>query len=296
MIIFKKGKYRFWPAFIIAFAGFFVSHFLFAQNGKDEEYVLSKRVGLQLDSNEIEYFNVFPDFDFIRSAVYRKDNFGNVRFLLSSANGKDTTVTISKLAGEELSKLIDHFEQVADSSKLVNWKLLPGFDQDKLNYFENTGRHVIVYTAGGNFSGRLLMASDSSICIWQKKGDFQAVSCDRFIKEISFSEMLALEVKPSFSTKLFGASIGAGLAIAAIQLGFNISNKEDYLLSGNSLFLLGIGGLAGAVGGFFFDGISSLGRYKEIDRNFDKYKATRSKIRSQAMFDKVYPPELEVYR
>ncbi len=296
MIISKKGKYRSWPAFIVALAGFFLCHFLVAQNGKGDDFVLSKRVGLQLDSNEIEYFNLFPDFDFIRSAVYRKDNFGNVRFLLSSANGKDTTLTISRLASEELSKLIDHFEQVADSSKLVNWKLLPGFDQDKLNYFENTGRYITVYTPGGNFTGRLLMASDSSVCIWQKSGDFQAVSCDRFIKKISFSDIDALEVKPSFSTKLFGASIGAGLAVAAIQLGFNISNKEDYLLSGNSLFLLGIGGLAGAVGGFFFDGISSLGRYKEIEKNFDKYRITRSKIRSKAMFDMVYPPELEVYR
>ena len=266
----------------------------FAQN--EQIFELSYRVGQDLDSNEIEYFNIFPELDFIRSAVYRKDNFGNVRFLLSRADGKDTAVTISRLAGDQLSVLINRFEDVPDSTKIVNWRLLPGFDPAKLNYFENVGRNVTVYTDKGNFSGRLLMASDSAVSIWMKKGDFMPHGCEQYIRRFHYSGISALEVKPSFSTKLFGASIGAGLALAAIQMGFNITNKEDYLRSGNSIFLLGIGGLVGAVGGFFFDGISTIGRYKDIDASYEKYHKVQSKIHSNAMFDKVYPPELKSYR
>jgi hypothetical protein len=267
-----------------------------AQVQPESAFELSSRVGSYLDSNEIEYFNIFPELDYIKSAVYRKDNFGNIRFLLSSAGGKDTAVTISKMAGVELMKLIDRFEDIPDSIKIVNWRLLPGFDPGKLNYFENVGRNVTVYSGSGNFSGRLLMASDSSVSIWTRKDDFSPIDCDRFIKRFHFSEIKALEVKPSISTKLFGASIGAGLALAAIQLGFNITNKEDYLTSGNSLFLLGIGGLAGAVGGFFFDGFSSIGRYKEIDSDYEKFRKVRAKIRANAMFDKIVPPELIKHR
>jgi hypothetical protein len=296
LIISNKGIYR---LFIVLALAAWTMNFgpeVLAQGGSEEPFVLSKRVGEDLDSVEIEYFNIFPELDFIKSAVYRKDNFGNILFLLSNANGKDTTITISRLAGLELRTLLDRFEDVPDSNKLVNWRLLPGFDASKLNYFENVGRNVTVYSSHGNFSGRLLMASDSAISIWIRRGDFLPDDCSRYIKRFHFSAISAIEVKPSFSTKLFGASIGAGLALAAIQLGLNITNKDDYLFSGNSVFLLGIGGLAGAIGGFFFDGISTIGRYKEIDGDFLKFRKVREKIRAHAMFDKVYPPELKQYR
>jgi hypothetical protein len=190
---------------------------LFSQTKQDNIFELSKRVGSDLDSVEIEYFNVFPEIDFVKSAVYRKDNFGNILLLLSFSNGRDSTVTISKMAGEELSRLIDGFESVADKEDLINWKLLPGFSPNRLNYFENTGRNITVNTKEGSFSGRILIVSDSSIFIWQKKGSFQPVDCDRFIKHFHFSQIKSIEIRPSISSKLFGASIGAGLAVGAIQ-------------------------------------------------------------------------------
>jgi hypothetical protein len=216
--------------------------------------------------------------------------------LLSQADGKDTTITLSKLAGEELTKLINQFEKIPENPRLVNWKLLSGYNPDKLNYFENSGRHITVSSDSGRFSGRLLMVSDSSLCIWQKKGDFQPEECSRFVRRIHFREIRTLEVLPSFSSKIFGASIGAGVAVAALQLGLNLTSSEDYFFSSNSLVLLGIGGLIGAVGGFFFDGISSIGRYKEINRNHSSFSKFAKKYRGHAMFHHIYPPELKKYR
>ncbi len=294
----KQEKTLFCP-----FAGFFIllacflctqAHLSKAQGNSDFE--LSPRVGSYLDSNEIEYFNIFPDFDNIRSAVYRKDNLDNIRFLLSKANGFDTTVTMSKMGGEELRKLINQFEKVADDPRLVKWNLLPGFHQAKLNYFESTGRNVTVYAISGTFSGRLLMATDSAVCVWQKKGDFQPDDCQLFVKRIPYSDIRALEVRPAFSSKVFGASIGAGLAVAAVQLGFKITTHEDYLNSANSLAILAVGALAGAVGGFFFDGIASIGRYKSINQNFSNYSRVLKKIRKHGMFNTVFPPELSNFR
>lgn len=295
LINFKKHNCLFLRPALLVIILFLFSSDLFSQTKQDNIFELSKRVGSDLDSVEIEYFNVFPEIDFVKSAVYRKDNFGNILLLLSFSNGRDSTVTISKMAGEELSRLIDGFESVADKEDLINWKLLPGFSPNRLNYFENTGRNITVNTKEGSFSGRILIVSDSSIFIWQKKGGFQPNDCDRFIKHFQFSEINSLEIRPSISSKLFGASIGAGLAVGAIQLGFNLTDSQDYLFSSNSLILLGIGGLAGAVGGFFFDGITSIGRYKEIDGNYAKYNRVRNSIRGNAMFDKIYPPELSKF-
>lgn len=269
---------------------------LHAQEKSDSPFLLSPRVGTELDSNEIEYFNVFPDLDFVRSAVYRKDNFGNIRFLLSLSDGKDTTATFSNLGGEELIKLINQFEKIPDNPKLVNWKLLPGFQTDKLNYFENAGRNATVYSNTGTFSGRLLMISDSAVCLWQKKGDFQPEEVPRYLKRIPYYEIREIEVRPSFSSKLFGASIGAGLAVAAIQLGLNITNNEDYVFSGNSLLLLGLGGLTGAVGGFFFDGVTSIGRFQSVNQNHLLFSRFTRKHRDHAMFRKIIPPELKEFK
>jgi hypothetical protein len=296
LIISEKVDQRLILILLIAILPLLFNGLVFAQTDDTGGFELSPRVGNELDSIEIEYFNFFPELDFVKSAVYRKDNFGNIRFLLSTANGKDTTVTISKMAAKELACLINRFEDVPDSSGIINWRLLPGFDPSKLNYFENVGRQVTVNTPGGNFSGRLLMASDSAISIWQRKGDFIPADCDRYIKRFQYSDIISLEIRPGFSTKLFGASIGAALAVTAVQLGFNITNKEDYLFSGNSIFLLGIGGLTGAVFGFFFDGFSTIGRYKEIEKDYNRYRKVQQKIRANAMFDRIFPPELNKYR
>jgi hypothetical protein len=268
----------------------------YSQSLDNELFILSDRVGSELDSNEIEYFNLFPNLDNVKSSVYRKDNFENLRMLVSLANGKDTTITFSKLATEQLSKLIDHFESLSDSSELVDWKLLPGYSNRKLNYYESTGRNVKVSTSEGSFAGRLLLVRDSSLCLWLKKGDFKPFNCQRFIKKIDPKTIKSIEIRPNLSSKLFGASLGAGLAIGALQLGYNVTDASDYVLSSNSILLLGLGALVGSVGGFFFDGISTIGRYKDVNQDIKLYNKVKGSVSSKAMFHVVFPPELKNYK
>jgi hypothetical protein len=276
--------------------GLFFPILAWSQTGEPAPFVLSQRVGTELDSVEVEYFNIFPDLDRVRSVVYRLDNLENLRMLVSLANGKDTTVTFSKLATVELAKMIDRFEHLADSADIVNWKLLPGYSHGKFNFHESTGRNVKVTTAEGTFSGRLLHLSDTSLFLWSKKGDFEPLNCQRFIKKIPARQIKTIEIKANLSSKLFGASLGAGIAIGVLQLGYNVTGASDYLLSSNSIFLLGVGALVGAVGGFFFDGISTIGRYKDVNQDLGTYRKIKEGIGSKAMFNLVYPPELENFR
>ena len=279
-----------------AFVFLLISNFAIAQTDDGDSYVLSSRVGRELDSVEVEYFNIFPDLDGVKSVVYRKDNFDNLRMLVSMVGGQDTTITFSRLATEQLTILIDRFEDIADSSDLVDWKLLPGYSPGKLNYFESTGRLVRVTTSDGNFSGRMLMVKDSVLCLWMKKGDFKPKECDRFIKQIKPHTIKSIEIRANLSSKLFGASLGAGIAIGALQLGYNVTGASDFLLSSNSVLLLGIGALVGSIGGFFFDGISSIGRYKDVDQNMTNYQKFKPGISSKSMFHLVFPPELKNYQ
>ncbi|HOY96084.1 MAG TPA: hypothetical protein PK509_10120 [Catalimonadaceae bacterium] len=267
-----------------------------AQTDEPPPFVLSERVGQELDSIEVEYFNVFPELDEVKSVVYRKDNLENVKMLVSMANGSDTTISFSKLAAEQLTIMIDRFEDLADSSDLVNWKLLPGYSQGKFNYFENSGRTVKVNTSEGIFTGRMLQISDTALLLYSKKGDFKPKDFGRYVKKIAPQTIKSIEIKPNLSSKLFGASFGAGLAVGALQLGYNVTGASNYILSTNSILLLGIGGLLGSVGGFFFDGISTIGRFKDVNQDFNKYLKVKESVRSKAMFNSVYPPELKTFR
>lgn len=290
-----------YPALVIARLCFFVCFFLLqfvamAQSDEPLPFVLSERVGKELDSVEVEYFNVFPELDGVKSVVYRKDNLENVKMLVSMANGSDTTISFSKLAAEQLTIMIDRFEDLADNPDLVNWKLLPGYSQGKLNYFESSGRTVKVNTSDGMYSGRMLMVSDTALFLYLKKGDFKPFEFLKYVKRIAPQTIKSIEIKPNLSSKLFGASFGAGLAVGALQLGYNVTGASDYILSTNSILLLGIGGLLGSVGGFFFDGISTIGRFKDVNQDFNTYLKVKESIRSKAMFNAVYPPELKTLR
>jgi hypothetical protein len=271
----------------------FIAH---SQTNEPPPFVISERVGQELDSVEVEYFNVFPELNGVKSVVYRKDNLENVKMLVSMSNGSDTTISFSKLAAEQLTIMIDRFEDLADVPDLVNWKLLPGYSQGKFNYFESSGRTVKVNTSEGVFTGRMLQISDSALLLYSNKGDFKPQNFSRYVKKIAPHTIKSIEIKPNLSSKLFGASFGAGLAVGVLQLGYNVTGASNYILSTNSILLLGIGGLLGSVGGFLFDGISTIGRYKDVNQDFNTYLKVKESIRFKAIFNSVYPPELKTFR
>lgn len=281
---------------------------------KEQEYVLSNRVGPELDSVEVEYFNIFPELDHVRSVVYRRDNLDNVRMLVSLANGRDTTLTFSSLAAQELGKMIDQFESLSRKPELINWSLLPGYNANRFNYFEGSGRNLKVTFLNpdtltdsergkgrdslkkATVTGRILMVTDSAIFLWMKSGDFQPAEFERYVKVIRPKDIQVATIKPNISSKLFGASIGAGLAIGALQIGYNLTGESDFLLSTNSVVLLGIGAVAGSIGGFMFDSFSSIGRKKKIMGSYENFIKAKKRLGSHAMFRQIFPPELKTLK
>jgi len=272
---------------------FFSFHFGDAQTSGGDEFILSPRVGRVLDSVEVEYFNIFPDLDGVKSVIYRRDMYENLKMLVSLANGTDTTITFSKLQTEQLQILINQFEHLPDNPDLVNWRLLPGYQLSKMNFYESTGRNLKLKTTQGNFFGRMVLVSDSVIYLWMKKGDYDPALHSQYVKKIYPKDIISWEVKPSFSSKIFGASLGAGLAVGALQLGFNVTGESDYLLSSNSVVILGIGGLLGSLGGFFFDEISASSKKRDIYNSPALYSIYKENLKPKAMFYSVFPPEFK---
>ena len=263
-----------------------------AQDNPAETFVLSSRIGLEIDSLEAEYFNLFPTLDGVKSAVYRRDNFGNLRMLLSLSNGKDTTFTFSKLAAVELSKYIDKQEILTDSSDLINWSLLPGYGLSRLNFFENHGSMVYLRMRDKTtIAGKLLRLTDSTVVLWTSKSPFRPQLFPEYIKWIPVQDIQRIDRKQDLSGKIFGITLGVGLGVALFAATVDIGSLETINVQ-QTLAVLAAGALVGGAVGFIYD-FSTISRRKyRLDCQVNQYLKIKSNLDKRAMFSKIYPPEL----
>lgn len=285
--VFKSGKVAFW--FLLLFSG--IQTFSLAQRSEKESYCISQRIGLEIDSIESEYFNIFPELDGVKSAVYRQDNFGNVRLLVSLASGNDTTIMFSKLAAQQLGVYIDKHEVLLDSSYLVDWGLLPGYNLNRINYFEDHGTLVFVKTDSTVLAGKLLLVTDSTVLLWSNKQPFRPETWELYTKVIRVSDIVQIERKQDLTGRIFGITLGAGLGAAILNAGFAVFGTEN-LSPENTLYLVIGGGLIGAGIGYLYD-ISTVSRRKyQIQKSTELFLKQKQKLEKRAVFTKVYPPEL----
>jgi hypothetical protein len=263
-----------------------------AQDNQAEPFVLNNRIGLVIDSMEAEYFNLFPTLDGVKSAVYRRDNFGNVRMLLSLSNGKDTTLTFSKLAAAELSKYIEKQEILTDSSNIINWSLLPGYGLSRLNFFENHGSMVYVRMMDKTtIGGKLLRLTDSTVILWTSMRAFRPQLFPEYIKSIPVQDIQRIDRKQDLSGKIFGITIGVGLGVALFAATVDIGSLETINVQ-QTLAVLAAGALIGGGLGFIYD-FSTISRRKyRLDGQLNPYLKIKSNLEKRAMFSKIYPPEL----
>lgn len=284
----NRGRIAF---FVLSFFGFFLEA-CFGQTAEPEPYILSQRIGLEIDSVEAEYFNIFPGLDGVKSAVYRQDNLGNLRILVSLATGKDTALTFSKLAAEQLRYYIDNHEVLVDRSDLVNWDLLPGYNLNRINYFENHGNMVFVETDSTTLYGCLMLVTDSSVLLWNAPQPFQPRNWQMFTKKILVKDINQIESCQDLTGRLFGITLGAGLGAALVNVGYNGDFGAVSNFGGDILALVVGGGIVGAGLGYLFD-ISTLSRRRfNIHKNQELFLSKRRKLERRAMFHLIYPPEL----
>jgi hypothetical protein len=275
------------------FLSFTFSLSLFAQNENSEEFVLSPRIGLEIDSLEAEYFNLFPEIDHVKGAVYRKDNLGNLQMLVSLASGKDTTITFSVLGTQELARYIEKYEVLPDSVKLVNWNLLPGFDPGKRNFYESYGAKVFVYSNEGKklSAGRLLKITDQNVFVWNEKKHFQPSLIPKAVQKIPAADISKIERRQDLTGKIFGMSLGAGIGIA-IMNPVSLVGADNLSLE-NTVYLMAGGAIVGAALGWVFDLLSISRRKYKINGDPNKFKKAKAKLQKRAKFTTIFPPELK---
>jgi hypothetical protein len=288
---FHKGAYsiRLFACFFLYFLVFYTS---LAQT--EEPFVLSPRIGTDIDSLEAEYFNLFPDLDNVKGAAYRIDNLGNLQMLVSLSNGQDTTVTFSVLGTQELQKYIDNFEILPDNVKLINWNLLPGFDPGKRNFYESFGAQMFVYSGKEMRAGRLLKITDNHVYLWKQTKFFRPDAFPANVEKIPALDITKMERKQDLTGKIFGMSIGAGIGIAIMNPASLFG--ADNLTLDNTVYLMAGGAIIGAALGWFYDLLSISRRKYKINNDPALYLKAKNKLQHRTKFSAIGPPELKTLK
>lgn len=288
LILFKL-KSLFGALFLLA-----VSLNLWGQTKENQPFILSERVGAEIDSIEAEYFNLFPDLDGVKSAVYRKDNLENLQMLVSLSNGTDTTLIFSKLASVELSKYIDKQEILRDSVNLIDWGLLPDYGLSKMNYFEDFGSLLYVHLQDNTLvAGKLMKITDKGLILWQGKQPTRPNYFPGLIKVIKREDIKKIERKQDITGKIFGISLGIGLGIAASNILFLGTFEPDGQDLTNSILAIGVGALAGTGIGLLYDFTSVSRRKYNFESKKFQYEKLKANLKKRSIFSSVYPPEMK---
>lgn len=281
------------PACLLVFFVLQFPFFLNAQVRENQPFILSQRIGIEIDSIEVEYFNLFPDLDHVKGAVYRKDNLENLQMLVSMAGGIDTTLIFSKLATEELTKYIDKHEILRDSGHVVNWSLLPDYGPSKMNYFEDHGSTIYVYLKDSTLvAGKLMKITEGGLVLWQGRQPTRPNLFPQLMRSVRLEDIKRIERKQDITGRIFGVSLGVGLGVAFsnILLGSLEFNSQDV---NTSLIAIGGGALVGAALGFLYD-VSTISRRKyHFERKNFNYQMVRKKLEKKTIFSAIYPPELK---
>lgn len=269
-------------------------HGIFSQSKEDQSFVLSNRIGVEIDSIEAEYFNLFPDLDGVKSAVYRKDNLENLQMLVSLSNGTDTTLIFSKLATAELSKYIEKQEILRDSINLIDWGLLPDYGLSKMNHFEDFGSLLYIQLKDNTIvAGRLMKITDKGLIIWQGKQPTRPNFFPDLMRVVRPEEIKKLERKQDITGKIFGISMGIGLGIAASNILFLGSFNPDGQDLANTALAIGVGALVGTGIGLLYDFTSISRRKYNFESKKFEYEKLYAKLKKRAIFSAIYPPEMK---
>lgn len=260
-------------------------------------YVLSSRVGEDIDQSERDYFGLFPsakDFVSAKSFVYAD---GRVAFVITRKTNEgisDSTLIINTEKAEELHGFIEDFEMILRKERSVRWELIARLVHVP-SFAYNDGVEMTITTRGSEqHTGTMLYATDSLLVLWQSTDPYNWRNLKSSGKTVRFSEIEHIVIKREgwfWSGLGYGALIGGGLGAV-----IGLASHDAILAPGIVALVWGItlgvptalvGGIIGAIQGIDEDFI--------IKGNAETYKAIVPALKKHAIFSSLPPPELQTF-
>jgi hypothetical protein len=274
----------------------------------DKPYILSSRVGQEINRDERNYFCLFPKMDgFLKAEAFTHlDNHLELR-ITREMNGRitDTTLYVSTDLEEELQSYLEDFEEIIWEEKSVGVRLIKGdfinrsclflkIAGQKRKKSDKLGCEIIVTTSDiQQYSGRILYATDTSLVLWQSNEFYDRRKVNEYSRIFSVHEVdkITEKRKGSFgSGRKYGAIVGGSLSILILATPSDDPYAGIGKLVGVGIVLpssLLIGGLIGASKGGDYTFV--------INGKTENYITVLPKLKKKALFSAPPPPELQKF-
>jgi hypothetical protein len=298
--------YQRWIILICLFLASLLSTAVAAIPGNDQPYILSTRVGPEIDGRERDYFCLFPKVSgFLKAETFmHSDDHLELR-ISRKMNGSvtDTTFRIDTELKAEFQSYIDDFEMIIREEKKISLRLIRGnfinrsclgtkIAEQKGKKKDESGSKIMVITSDGQLhTGRILSATDTSLLLWQSPDsyDWRKVHIYGRVISVSGIEQITEPRKGGFGSGLkYGAIVGGGLCL----LIFAAPSDDPYA---------GIGKLVGAgvvlPSSLLIGGIIGVAKGRDhtlvINGRSEYYNPFLPKLKKGAIFPTLAPPELQ---
>ncbi len=277
---------------------------------KVKPYILSERVGEEIDSTERDYFCLFPGIDGFRSARFFTLPDGRMELVVSRRSDGNITDTVLSVAPEiprKLQEIIDNFEvYCAGKRQISNARILKeffrspcrGMEMEKYKSTRKRNGHPVITVStidGLSLVGKLLYVCDTVLVLWASNSPYAWRQVREFSLPINANAIENIVIQGKSSTlkgAVFGCVIGAGLgALFGYGEGddpegwFSMSAEEKAKLYSILLSIPGaiLGGMMGA----------SYGDLEiTIEGNKETFQKLCTKLKNDAIFPALPPPEL----
>lgn len=265
-------------------------------------YVLSSRVGEDIDRSEGDYFGLFPSAkDFVSARSFAHTD-GRVQFMITRQTNEGishSTFTINAENAEALRGFVEDFEMILRKERQVRWDLIGDLVRVPSSTY-NDGVEMTITTRGGEqHTGTALYATDSLLVLWQSTDPYNWRNLKSSAKALRFLEIEHIVIKREgrfWSGVGYGALIGGGLG-AVIGLASGDDTEGWFRLSaGAKALLLGIGlGIPAALVGGINGAIKGVDEDFVVKGNAETYEGIVPALKEDAIFSSLPPPELQTF-
>ena len=247
-------------------------------------YVLSQRVGSEIDSSEIAYFMLFPHVRKLHSARLTLENDSTIKMegeKLIRGEFRDTILYVPLNHLQQVGAIVDKYEEFMQRASMTDFASIYPLIAPVLLPMKSV-KFEVTLQDGTTYVNDLFSATDSGFYMWKSEKGFDWQNPSDNIQYISSDKIYRLQ-SPSYSSKfLVGGLVGGGVGLG---LGTFVYSETESIISGLST-VAGLASLGVSVSS------NGSGSFVIIDGSRSKYHDQIGTLYSAAATGKRIPPEL----
>ena len=267
-------------AFILAVSGY-------SQSVPSNKELAVKRVGNELDSNELEYFGILQNLQAFAPIQFKFDSDNSLTLSYTKNNSPQRFTVESRMANAFATHIV-LYEYLAKNEDLADPTAVKTFSiRTPIKRYEKKGNQALLELKDGrSYSGEILTLRDSTVAFWPLNIGYDPAVADSNIIITNLANVNRLYIYKNLPIRWFLATLGVATAIALYSNNIVFPDLKNDAASVSTM-LVGYG-LVGYGLGTLADGAF---RYRKAF-TAPQIEMKRSKFENYSIFSQQPPPEV----